>query len=74
MGEDRLLTDDLPGLTRDSVVVGWRYKNKKIDLCDTAGLRKKSHITKKVERFSSKETLRSIRTVSYTHLTLPTKA
>ena len=61
VGEDRLLTDDLPGLTRDSVVVGWRYKNKKIDLCDTAGLRKKSHITKKVERFSSKETLRSIR-------------
>ena len=61
VGEDRLLTDDLPGLTRDSVIVSWKCKGRRIDLYDTAGLRRKSHVTKKIERFTSKETFRSIR-------------
>ena len=61
VGEKRLLTDDLPGLTRDSVIVSWKCNDRRIDLYDTAGLRKKSHVTKKIEHFSSKGTFRSIR-------------
>lgn len=44
--EDRVITNDLPGTTRDSVYVQWIHKGRRIVLVDTAGIRpaRKSHL------------------------------
>jgi len=42
--EDRLLTLDMPGTTRDAVDSLFEYNNKRYVLIDTAGIRKKSKV------------------------------
>lgn len=61
LGEDRLLTGPEAGITRDPIAVDWEWKGQRFQLVDTAGLRRKSKITDKVERLSTRETLRIIR-------------
>lgn len=61
LDENRLLTGDKPGITRDSIDIEWEYKNNPIKLVDTAGLRKKSNIDENLEKLSAGSTLRSIR-------------
>lgn len=36
--ENRVIVNDLPGTTRDSIAVQWFYKGKRINLIDTAGI------------------------------------
>ncbi len=58
--EERLITNDSPGTTRDSVTVkSKRHKN--ITLTDTAGLRKRSKVQGKIEYLSSNSALYSIK-------------
>eukprot|EP00596_Hydrurales_sp_CCMP1899_P003869 CAMPEP_0119049108 /NCGR_PEP_ID=MMETSP1177-20130426/62816_1 /TAXON_ID=2985 /ORGANISM="Ochromonas sp, Strain CCMP1899" /LENGTH=477 /DNA_ID=CAMNT_0007025911 /DNA_START=291 /DNA_END=1721 /DNA_ORIENTATION=+ len=38
LGEDRMITGETPGLTRDAVHVEWVFNNRTIRLVDTAGL------------------------------------
>lgn len=52
IGENRLLTGDKAGITRDSITLNWNYRGKKISLIDTAGQRKKSKIQEKIENVS----------------------
>lgn len=59
--EDRLLTGNEIGLTRDSISVDWFWQDKKIKLFDTAGLRKRGKVVDKVDKLSAAETLRAIR-------------
>lgn len=59
--ENRLLTGDMPGLTRDSIDIDWEYKGNPIKLVDTAGLRKRGKIDETLEKMSVGSTLRSIR-------------
>lgn len=59
-GEQRLLTSDIPGTTRDSVSVEMVYNNQKIKLIDTAGIRKKMRISDKVESMSVADSMRAI--------------
>lgn len=54
-------TSPIAGTTIDSIYIPLNYKNKKICLIDTAGIRRKSKITKQVEKFSISHTLRSIK-------------
>ena len=61
LDENRLLTGDMPGLTRDSIDVDWEYQGTSIKLVDTAGLRKRAKIDESLEKMSSGSTLRSIR-------------
>lgn len=61
IGQERSITGDQPGLTRDAIDYSFPYKNYTIRLVDTAGLRRKSKITEDLEQLSVKETLRSIR-------------
>lgn len=61
INEERLLTGNEIGLTRDSISVDWMWNDKKIKLFDTAGLRKRGKITGKVDKLSTAETLRAIR-------------
>lgn len=61
LDEERMIVTDIPGTTRDSVDVEFRWKDRCYLLVDTAGLRRKAGIRQEVERFSVSRTLRSIR-------------
>lgn len=61
MGEERLLTGDQPGITRDAIAIDWVYKNHSIQLIDTAGMRRKARIDEHLERLSVQDTLETIR-------------
>ncbi len=52
LGEERLLTGKEPGITRDSISIDWEYKNHKIKLIDTAGIRKKKNIYNQLEKLA----------------------
>ncbi|MEM8986529.1 MAG: ribosome biogenesis GTPase Der [Pseudomonadota bacterium] len=64
IGEDRMLTGPEAGITRDSISVEWRWHDGKRDwpikLHDTAGLRKKSKVTEKLEKLSVSDALRAV--------------
>lgn len=66
--EERLLTESSPGTTRDSISIKWQFKDKTFFIVDTAGLRKKSKITEKIEKFSIKKTLNTIKSAQITLL------
>jgi len=59
--DERFITGPEAGITRDSVTVAWRWKDKEIRLVDTAGLRKRAKVQDKLERASTMETTHSIR-------------
>lgn len=60
LGEERLVTFDHPGTTRDSVAVEFERDNKQYVLIDTAGVRRRSRVTDKVEKFSVVKSLQTI--------------
>ena len=61
VGEERLLTGPEAGITRDAIALDWQYKSKPLKLVDTAGLRRRSRVSEKVERLSNADTMRAIR-------------
>ena len=61
LGEDRMLTGPEAGITRDSISVSWSWDGRPIRLIDTAGLRRKARVTKKLEGLSVGDSLRAIR-------------
>ena len=61
LGEERMLTGPEAGITRDSISTSWQYKGREIKLVDTAGLRKKSRVTEKVESLSTGDSIRAIK-------------
>jgi GTP-binding protein len=70
LGEERLLTGPEAGITRDAITVPWTWRDRRVDLVDTAGLRRKAKVEGKLERLSVGETLRSIRFAEVVVLTL----
>lgn len=60
VGEERVVVYDMPGTTRDSIHVPFKFGEKEYVLIDTAGMRKKSRIDDRVERFSVMKTLRAV--------------
>ncbi|UYQ71063.1 ribosome biogenesis GTPase Der [Pelagibacterium flavum] len=60
VGEERLLTGPEAGITRDSIMVPWEWEGRVINLVDTAGIRRKSRVQKKLEKLSVSDSLRSI--------------
>ncbi|MBN1783542.1 MAG: GTP-binding protein, partial [Alphaproteobacteria bacterium] len=46
IGKEKLLTGEMAGVTRDSIEVPFKYKEKECILIDTAGMRKKAKVTK----------------------------
>jgi GTP-binding protein len=61
VGEERLLTGPEPGITRDAIEVGWRWRGKRFALVDTAGLRRKARIDERLEKLSVGDTLRAVK-------------
>lgn len=60
IGEDRLLTGDMPGVTRDAITLDWEHQGRSIQLTDTAGMRKKGRVTISTERLAVMDTHRTI--------------
>lgn len=59
--EDRLLTGPEPGLTRDSITLPLRWQGHRIDLVDTAGLRRKARVEARLEKLSTSATLQALK-------------
>ena len=60
IGEDRLLTGPEAGITRDSISVDWRWRERDFRLFDTAGLRRKARVSGKLEKLAVGDTLRAV--------------
>lgn len=61
IGENRLLTGSEAGITRDAITIDWSFKNRLISIIDTAGQRKKSRITDKIESVAILDAWRYVR-------------
>ena len=68
LDDDRLLTGPEAGITRDSISVNWIWESdaapngaRPITLWDTAGVRRKSRVTEKLERLSVADGLRAVK-------------
>ncbi|HEY1780032.1 MAG TPA: ribosome biogenesis GTPase Der [Roseiarcus sp.] len=61
LGQDRLLVGPEPGITRDSIGLDAEWKDRKLRIFDTAGLRRKSRIVEKVEKLAVADALRAVR-------------
>jgi GTP-binding protein len=59
--EERLLTGPEPGLTRDAVRVGWEWKGRRVELVDTAGLRRRAKIELELEKLSTGATIHALK-------------
>jgi len=60
LGEERLLVSDVPGTTRDAIDTLHRVDQKSYLLIDTAGIRRKGKVSRKLEKFSIIKSLRSL--------------
>ncbi len=61
LGEDRLLTGPEAGITRDAIGVELEWGGRPVRIFDTAGLRKRARIEKKLEKLSVADALRAVR-------------
>jgi GTPase len=61
LGEERLLTGPEPGLTRDSISIETSWRDRKLKLFDTAGLRRRARVVEKLEKLAVADALRAVR-------------
>lgn len=61
LGEERVVVYDMPGTTRDSIAIPFTRDDQRYILIDTAGVRRKSRIDEKIEKFSVIKTLQAIK-------------
>ena len=52
LGEERVLSVDLPGTTRDTIFIPFEREGQRYTLIDTAGIRRKRSVNEKIEKFS----------------------
>ena len=60
LGEERVLSVDLPGTTRDSIFIPFEREGEQYTLIDTAGIRKKKKVDETIEKFSVVKALQAI--------------
>ena len=60
LGEERLVTFDQPGTTRDTVYVPFERDGQGYVLIDTAGVRRRARVSEVIEKFSIVKTLQAI--------------
>ncbi|HEX6995028.1 MAG TPA: ribosome biogenesis GTPase Der [Gammaproteobacteria bacterium] len=60
IGDERLVTSDEPGTTRDSIVVPCERDGRQFALIDTAGIRRRARVSEAVEKFSVVQSLKAI--------------
>jgi GTP-binding protein len=60
LGEERLVTFDEPGTTRDAIYVDFERDDRSYTLIDTAGVRRRGKVFESIEKFSVIKTLQAI--------------
>jgi len=60
LGEQRVLTQDEPGTTRDSIYIPFEREGQVYTLIDTAGLRRRSKVADQLEKLSTIKTMQAI--------------
>jgi len=70
VGEERVLAYDMPGTTRDSIYVPFEHAGHQFTLIDTAGVRRRSRVNDKIEKFSIVKTLQAIESCNVVILVL----
>lgn len=60
LGEDRLLVGPEAGITRDTITVPFEYKDVRFNLFDTAGMRKRTNMSGKLEKLAVTDTIRAL--------------
>jgi len=60
VGEERMITGPEAGITRDAIRLDWEWNGRRVQLVDTAGLRKRAKVDDKLERLSAADTKRAI--------------
>lgn len=60
LGYKRLIVDEIPGTTRDAIDTLFERNGKRYILIDTAGIRRKSRISLRLEKYSIVEAIRTI--------------
>jgi len=73
LGEERVLAFDMPGTTRDSIYIPFEHQGRQFTLIDTAGVRRKSRVNDKIEKFSIVKTLQAIESCNAVILVLDAK-
>jgi GTP-binding protein len=56
LNDERMLTGPEAGVTRDAITNEWEYMGRKINLVDTAGLRKRARVENSLEKMSAAAT------------------
>ena len=56
LNDERMLTGPEAGVTRDAITTEWAWEGRKINLVDTAGLRRQSRIESSLEKMSAAST------------------
>ena len=74
VGEERVVTFDQPGTTRDAIDVELNIKSRRYILVDTAGLRRRGRVFESVEKFSVVKTLQAIDSCNVAILVLDARA
>jgi GTPase len=60
IGEERVITSEVAGTTRDSILVPFERDGREFTLIDTAGVRRRAKVEDEVERLSVSKTLQAI--------------
>jgi GTPase len=74
VGEERVVTFDQPGTTRDAIDVELDVRGRRVVLIDTAGLRRRGRVFESVEKFSVVKTLQAIDRANVAVLVLDAQA
>ena len=61
LGEDRLLTGPEPGITRDSIGIDHVWRDRKLKVFDTAGMRRRGRVEEKLEKLAVADTIRAVK-------------
>ncbi len=59
--KERMVTGEMPGITRDSISLEYEFEGRAIKLVDTAGIKKKNSIKDKLEEYTYEDSKRAIR-------------
>ncbi len=60
LGEERVVVCDMPGTTRDSILIPYERHGKPYTLIDTAGIRRRSKVGEALEKFSIIKSLQAV--------------
>jgi GTPase len=61
LDEERVITGEEAGITRDSIFIDINYKDKKLQLIDTAGVRRKTKVADKIEKLATQKSIKAIK-------------